>query len=1546
MNKAFKLIAIIVFLQHYLLNAQSSPGYAAFTGTLQGVGTTGTNVATSSHINFSVTDKAFAQTARLRQKNKSAKLYMKLDLGNDYIKQATGWGFIIKVDFNYQFQTSPASLAIAKTLTINTANPEVLKIDDVLPYFTTSSPALNTSITAISITDQANAVIPAGLLKDFIDKNVRLTFTLAREYDVDVRLASTLLMSNEPIAKPVSINNRLVTFTWQPGNVDAYPNYELQVLKLNNTADDYKDDQDLLATKVDWSNALKVETQWHTPSIKLTMAEGTGIYIWRVRPVGTYFNGSVANSENYGQWSYSIPAGTTTTLSINVINQQAVTYPYAFYFRDPDEKINWIYNRVFTEGDTYDKANPTGVKASEGMNYADGLQRVRQNQKYNSSENTKIVSQTINDYNGRPALTTMPVPMAGGLSGYTYSLVTNSLGELYTAKAFDEDNNINDPGTVSSAPGSPYAYYSGTVSALSNVNVASAEGYPFKRTVYTTDGTSRVAEESGVGKTHALGTQSNDRGRTTRILYSAPTDDELIRIFGDEAPLAESVIKTITIDQNNVMSVTYTSKEGKTIATALTSENTNNLSALTRVASTLTVTNSIDQNVNADDKIVSSKRIAVTGTNTPLTLQYRNESVPADGSGCASGKCSFRMRIYIQDLTRGLLYVSDADNNTAGNQDFNINAVGTSFPAGSRFVRTSTNTNTMAPTTISIGGINNNQVVLNSGEYMFTKEIYSGNSGAYADSIVNAVNDRTKPILDAIAARMQQVNSAETYTAFTAFTASLSSLINTYATGGAVTTNSLLTFLGIDPLELPAGYAFPTDFRLPAIETSTTDASTSIMQISTGCCGTISVQIPKLPFCVLCEGLPDSKYQTTTLITAMTASNTAALNSDLITPYGFNDFKNNAGWATTRPADKLIAINSLVESEFIIPLKNAMNEASVSASDLWKMAPGFSFESLNFMFSNMLISQYHTGSSIYHGSSWYAAAPGSASGYSLGASPLEFTNNNYAYNYDCKKLSEAWAGALATINSFEVAGNTNLINEFNDQDGQNSAQDNANDEDNWEDMSKRQKRKIKKALGEQLDDFGNSPEGTVTSARQEALTNIISTFMDIAGYQFAAIIDGDVLPSHISSTSPHVYPDDYFDFTGTVSGIGNGIYLTASEINGGSAKTYTSAPYLFQIDPTVGILPTTFTCNGSVVKELYYPYILRPEWMFKYFVYNVYENDSHTGTIDFIDDDKALIPHQVMIDIQQHYNAPASYLSPTVTPVPLLCSTPPADTYSTGSSTAAFSYYHKNWTAAERFNFYKSAKGAPKCFVNKGIAAGDNYYVDPTTDGLPTCEPKELLIQNAVAELTSRMEDCYEKKESIKYALTNELINACYNIVSCKSGSDDVTEKEIDLMAMAVIKTMTTQIAGIISSFTNIATITSTAPCNSPITVDNANSYSNDLCGLPACSEVACSEIILYNNNSIGLVDSRKLSVKYFSDCDKNILSMLESGTFLPNIAPARMPCTKAPKPWLAPGCGTNSNCGTNTTGMPIPFYEEKKNCGDAATFEKYSAEYSVQAGQ
>lgn len=1506
--------------------AQVNPSYRNYKATLSG----STQLATSATTLISNINPTVAAT-QLKYDSKSAALQFRLDLGEDYIKTQANWTFTVTVNVSCVI----AATTINKTLQITHNTPELIKTADILTTVNSNS----TGVLPVSITVNSFSVSSASgntLLQNFISDNQRLTVSVVREFRTDVRYMSTGLVTNPLMVNPIGITNRLVNFSWQDPSQLTYPDYEVQILKLYNTDAAFSTNTGQISTEVDWSRALKVETQSFQKQINLTMAEGSGYYLWRVRPIGTYYDGGIANSENYGQWSYALPTSTANiTLTKNVLQSSGNPTPYAFYFTDPDENLNWIYSRVFTEGDNQNQSDPSGLKSSEGIDYANGLLMSRQSQKYNSSENTNVVSQTMIDYSGRPALSTIPVPLQGNLNGYKLDFVKNTSGQLYTALQFDADSKLNDPDKVDNGVNSNFKYYSQYSSAVNNANVPDAKGYPFKRTLFKTDGTNRVTEESGVGEAHSLGLQANGRGRTTQMLYCTPSEDELIRIFGDEAPLAESVIKTITIDQNNVTSVSYTSKEGKTIATALISETNSNLQNLKQASTSLDAIHNINNKIVSGNKIVSSKRIAIPVNNTLVKLSYLNNSSFGNSGNCASGNCAFNMRFYLIDMKNNVTYVSDAVATTTNVVDHFTPSNPFSFPSTWVFDSRSATIPDITP-----GGTNFDELTLNAGEYVFVKEVFTPNPPNYADSLVNAQNESTKPLIDAILNKMKSVNSFDASTSFNVFIEGLRCRLNAYnsLTPGCnlpytITSDSILKYLSVDQSVLPLTYTVPfaSSFTISALTTNKDDPTQNDFSITTGCCNTLNTSLPKPPVCYLCEGSPDPSIpdpNTKSLYDMASDNHKGTYASDQVMPYGMNDFKSHPAWDGTPTSTKLDLINDLVYHEFILLLNERLLSQGLDSTYLWKYAPGHTYTSLKMMLANMLISQYYTGNTVFESGKWFAADYDEASGgYNL-TTPVGDIKY-LPYNYDCKTMFDAWYSNLEIINTFQTGNDDNILNTFNDRDEPGSGQNNGDDDENWQVKNKVVKFFLKRKISAEMEEFSGEPAGTISSGRKESVTSFINLFMDEVGLQFAAIMDGAPLPGYIQTGPSPAHPLE-FDAT--------------------NYAPYSGPPNIFrndQFNSTNYDFPITFNVNNNIANEtninsvcgtyneMYYPYILKPEWQFKYFNYNVFNETN------YIDDKNLYLAHQVDIDLQRIYNLPASYVPGGPSNI---CQTPAPLSYSVnGSYAGTFSFTHENWSSSQRLSFYNAIKFAPKCSAEKGVASAQKY--DPNT-GPPTCPPdKAALYTEAMNILDNTITSISERRAEFRTALQNELAASCYTIVACKTGPAPgiVSEKEITIMVDSVVSQAQALIKAIKKSLIlAVGTNSNTAPTGCTPYAAYGTTYGTGSCDLPTCTYENCTELVFADDNSLQQIASAKIDIKLFTDCDQKILDMINGGYFLPDIAPASgigvtSPCTTtAQKPWLGQSCVTGpADCA--------PVYQETQSCSPSP-YKTYSQPYTITA--
>lgn len=515
-----------------------------------------------------------------------------------------------------------------------------------------------------------------------------------------------------------------------PFSVNKYsPFYEFQLLKLENTELDpaVRDDEKHIKTIVDWSKALS----FVVPEAKLTQggfyklrfrpSEGEGYYVWRVRPIGNYYEGGVAQNLNWGKWSvagYPVSNGYTelrTTTSFD-----------CFYYEDPNEKNNYLYSRTFTEnGQVY-----------ESMTYADKLLRPRQTQSYLPSENPNdpgqtIVGQTLYDHLGRSSISVIPVPVDGYMNGYKDKFVENTSNELYSLEDYGTDGKLYNPEKVST--NGAYQYYSND--NLEDLTIPDAEGYPFTRTVYSNDGLNRVKEQSGIGQTHMVGTRADGRGRTTTTeIQVGVADAELVSIFGVEAPNPDHVVKQIVTDPNGTTSITYTSKSGKTLATALTeSYDPDNDYPLTatdnQTVNSLALVESLNLGQYQNDRFTNSKTIILAQDAPSFLITYEApgcgapNTLPTCLQSAFSG-CSYDVTVKVIKIT------------STGN-----------VPAGNNPIYTSPKTTVSGCAPVTITTLN-----LPKGTYKVIKEVELGN-----DNVAALISDYQAEVSSQIAAYMELI---------------------------------------------------------------------------------------------------------------------------------------------------------------------------------------------------------------------------------------------------------------------------------------------------------------------------------------------------------------------------------------------------------------------------------------------------------------------------------------------------------------------------------------------------------------------------------------------------------------------------------------------------------------------------------------------------------------------------------------------------------------------------------------------------------------------
>ncbi len=678
----------------------------------------------------------------LRKRVKKASVTVRSSFDGDYRFGAPGAGQDFQLQLQFTLQAyEDASLVWSKpySFTIDNQHPQGYVYKDlrdlILADGTQSPSGMSVNRLAIadfSVTDSRSG----GSFQDAVDE-LSLHMHYDIHYGIDVASHGGEIMKAYP--------SSMYTYTWDiPLSTDHdYPNYECQIVRLYNIDSERLESSDYVKAVVDWSQAITYETGTSSKMISQSVSAGRGFYAWRVRPIGTYYEGGIANPANWGEWSH---AGEPGQGEIVVVEYQNYELPDQYFYYPYEFDKNVIYSRSFAEDN----------KTREQITFANGLLQEKQSQILFRSEYYRysLMTQTLYDYEGRPALRTLPVPVSpqrwsvGDFTFYYHNFIRTEDGELYAEKHFDSDTTLDKPMPVNLYTGG----YGSSIYYTGQDHVPSAEGYPFSRTLFYNDGSGRVREQSGVGKTHMIGSREEGMGRTVRTLYSTPSDEELVLLFGSEAPNNQSVQKVITIDQNDVASIAYTGKDGKVIATALTfldgADTT--LMPLSGAVS-IPVRDYINGGVRLGDAYASSKRLAFSEP-TPFAPEYMLECQKYELL-CADINldCGYEvlLRVHYLDYPDSAL-VLRADLGAAECQE--INACGTN---GNFKVLGAEDWGVSMP------------IMLPAGSYMIEKQLRSDKEVAVSMRRQTAkIEQQIKPLKDWIVSSLEAVNCPEELSVF------------------------------------------------------------------------------------------------------------------------------------------------------------------------------------------------------------------------------------------------------------------------------------------------------------------------------------------------------------------------------------------------------------------------------------------------------------------------------------------------------------------------------------------------------------------------------------------------------------------------------------------------------------------------------------------------------------------------------------------------------------------------------------------------------------
>ncbi|HLP13531.1 MAG TPA: hypothetical protein VK177_16465 [Flavobacteriales bacterium] len=293
-----------------------------------------------------------------------------------------------------------------------------------------------------------------------------------------------------------------------------------------------------------------------------------GYLIYRVRAVG--YDTAAPTTPMFSAWN---------VVDADSLSGSITTDNYYYIDNAHEADKNWQVTTTFAEEG----------KKKEVVSYFDGSLRNRQTVTRINSDNKTIVGETIYDYQGRPAVTVLPVPVPAFacFSSYNTSVIrffpnfnVDTNGIAYDKSVFDIDDTsgyctVIAPPMYDSVGASNYYSVENGSKSREQAFVPDANDYPFTQVEYTNDNTGRIRKQGGVGQEFQLG-----NGHETGYLYGQPNQIQLDRMFGSEVGDATHYKKNVVIDPNGQASVSYLDQEGRVVATALAGDSTTNLHAL------------------------------------------------------------------------------------------------------------------------------------------------------------------------------------------------------------------------------------------------------------------------------------------------------------------------------------------------------------------------------------------------------------------------------------------------------------------------------------------------------------------------------------------------------------------------------------------------------------------------------------------------------------------------------------------------------------------------------------------------------------------------------------------------------------------------------------------------------------------------------------------------------------------------------------------------------------------------------------------------------
>lgn len=369
-------------------------------------------------------------------------------------------------------------------------------------------------------------------------------------------------------------------------------------------------------------NSTRVQiTKGNTFRIPLLYEHGAIIYRMRmVRPDAIRYKDLV-----YGNWNF--PDNGTINASSPCFSANGFLVSSAHL----SDSLNWQYTINFAEDGKYKHV----------INYFDGSLKDRQTQtRINSDASYIIAVDKVYDYEGRPSLVSLPIPVADQSTlAYRPDILLNSkTAKPYRAQDFDIQA-CSSPDSIAplSAAAKANIYYSPSNPYKTGMQrfVPDAKGYPMVQTVYSPDNTNKVLWQGGAGLEQQLW-----RGHGTQYEYSRATQTEMDRLLGTEVGLHQYYPKQVVTDPNGQSSYSIMDPAGKVIISGLQGPSPDPaqkpIEALPNLAPGVQVCEDLlsDNNQRRAEQSISAQLPLYNDALANTTFEYRVKTIPYN-TGCS-----------------------------------------------------------------------------------------------------------------------------------------------------------------------------------------------------------------------------------------------------------------------------------------------------------------------------------------------------------------------------------------------------------------------------------------------------------------------------------------------------------------------------------------------------------------------------------------------------------------------------------------------------------------------------------------------------------------------------------------------------------------------------------------------------------------------------------------------------------------------------------------------------------------------------------------------